>query len=281
MTVATGTRTPGGRSSSLILDVFGLYIRQFEGWIAVSGLVILMRDLGIEEGATRSALSRMVRKGLLERQRRDASNGYRVAPGAEPRMKRADQRILESNEPASIDDGWTIIIATIPETRRKTRDRLRAQLRWLGCGSLGNAVWLVPRRATREVWATLRQFDLDDEMSLFSGTYLGAQDIARMVASAWDLEELQQLYRRFVDDCEAILSGWPSPPAGPDVRAFCDCTDAVHAWRKFPYLDPGLPRGLLPDPWNGDLAIARFSTIRELLGNSALSYVGDIIDATI
>lgn len=274
------SRTSGGRSSSLILDLFGLYVRQFDGWIAVSGLVSLVGDLGIEEGATRSALSRMVGKGLLERHKRGAINGYRVAPGAEPRMKRADRRILEPAEPASIDDGWTIVIATIPEVRRKTRDRLREQLRWLGCGSLGNAVWVVPRRATGEMWEAVRDLGLDDELTVFAGDYLGAKKMSRMVASAWNLDHLQDLYRSFVDDCDLILERWTSPPLGPDVQAFRDNTDAVHAWRKFPYLDPGLPASMLPDPWNGNLAATRFSTIRELLGTSALDYVRGVIDAT-
>ena len=272
--------TRRGRSSSLILDLFGLYIRQFDSWIAVGGLVRLMSDLGIDEGATRSALSRMVRKGLLEQRRRGSVKGYAVAPRAEPGMQRADRRILNPLEPADISDGWTIITATIPESRRNVRDRLREQLRRHGCGSLGNAIWLAPRRATDDLWAVLREFELDRIVTMFSGTYLGAAQPREMVKSAWDLDALADLYRRFLTDCDEVLTTWPARPVGPNTRAFTDYTDVVHAWRKFPYLDPGLPRSYLPEPWGGDLAVKAFLTLRELLGDSALAHVKATIEST-
>jgi phenylacetic acid degradation operon negative regulatory protein len=33
----------------------------------------------------------------------------------------------------------------------------------------------------------------------------------------------------------------------------------VHAWRRFPWTDPGLPRELLPTPWNGATAATLFA----------------------
>ena len=270
----------GGRSASLVLDLFGLYVRRYDGWIAVSGLVALMADLGVGEGPTRSTLSRMVRRGLLERRPRGSVKGYGVAPGAEARMQRADRRIMGPTSPADLDDGWTVITATIPEGQRRTRDRLREQLRWLGCGSLGNAVWVVPRRSTDDMWATLRELGLADVVTAFAGDHLGAGELSDLVASAWDLDGLEEQYRSFLADCDDILASWPAAPTGADVRAFTDHTDAVHAWRKFPYLDPGLPLELLPDPWVGALATDRFAQIRRLLDVSALAYVGSVIEAS-
>ena len=206
--------------------------------------------------------------------------GYGVAPGAEARMQRADRRIMGPISPADLDDGWTVITATIPEGQRKTRDRLREQLRWLGCGSLGNAVWVVPRRSTDDMWATLRELDLADVVTAFAGDHLGAGDLSDLVASAWDLDGLAEQYRSFLVGCDEVLASWPAAPTGADVRAFTNHTDAVHAWRKFPYLDPGLPLELLPDPWVGALATDRFAQIRCLLEASALAYVGSVIEAS-
>ncbi len=268
----------GGRSSSLILDLFGLYVRRFDGWIAVAALVALMSDLGVDEGATRSALSRMVRKGLLERHQVQGVKGYRVAPSAEARMVRADRRIMEPFTPASIDDGWTIIIASIPENNRKSRDRLRDQLRRLGCGSLGNAVWLVPHRATDDLWATLVDAGLDHLVTVFAGDYLGAPDIGAVVDRAWDLDALDALYKSFIVTCDEVLDRWPTAPGGADVGAFVDYTDVVHGWRKFPYLDPGLPADLLPERWSGAVAADRFRVIGDRLAASAHAYVGRLVD---
>ncbi len=269
----------GGRSSSLILDLFGLYVRRFDGWIAVAALVALMSDLGVDEGPTRSALSRMVRKGLLERHEVDGIKGYRVAASAEARMVRADRRIMGPFEPAPIDEGWTIITASIPENNRRSRDRLRDQLRRIGCGSLGNAVWLIPRRATDDLWATLTEAGLDQVVTVFAGDYLGARDLDDVVDAAWDLDALEELYTGFIATCEDILDRWPTAPAGADVGAFVDYTDAVHAWRKFPYLDPGLPAELLPQRWSGAVAADRFTRIGRRLEASALGYVGQVMAA--
>ena len=35
----------------------------------------------------------------------------------------------------------------------------------------------------------------------------------------------------------------------------------VHAWRRFPFLDPALPRELLPAEWAGARAAALFGTL--------------------
>ncbi len=35
----------------------------------------------------------------------------------------------------------------------------------------------------------------------------------------------------------------------PDRDAFVDFTTLSHRWRKFPFLDPGLPVELLPPDW--------------------------------
>ncbi len=43
--------------------------------------------------------------------------------------------------------------------------------------------------------------------------------------------------------------------ADPLVRL----TDLVHAWRRFPSLDPGLPRELLPARWSGATAACLFA----------------------
>ena len=32
--------------------------------------------------------------------------------------------------------------------------------------------------------------------------------------------------------------------------------DLVHAWRRFPWIDPGLPAQFLPAPWRGTAAAA-------------------------
>ena len=59
-----------------------------------------------------------------------------------------------------------------------------------------------------------------------------------------------------------------SAAAGPDplVRVI----DLVHAWRRFPWIDPGLPAQFLPTPWSGTVAA-------ELFARQHAAWAGDAI----
>src|SRR6266498_1761766 len=71
-----------GRPRSLILDLYGAYIRRLGGWMAVSNLITLMGQLGVDEQAVRSAVSRMTRRGLDgAAPYAPRAAGHRPAPG--------------------------------------------------------------------------------------------------------------------------------------------------------------------------------------------------------
>ena len=67
-----------------------------------------------------------------------------------------------------------------------------------------------------------------------------------MVSAAWDLGAIERQYEQFL----AEFGG--RAPADPLARQAA----LVHAWRRFPAIDPALPRELLPSRWSG-LAAAR------------------------
>jgi phenylacetic acid degradation operon negative regulatory protein len=71
-----------------------------------------------------------------------------------------------------------------------------------------------------------------------------------MVATAWDLPEIEAEYEQFVDEFRA-----PGVPGDVLLRQL----ELVHAWRRFPALDPALPRELLPPRWTGTRAAELFS----------------------
>jgi phenylacetic acid degradation operon negative regulatory protein len=66
-----------------------------------------------------------------------------------------------------------------------------------------------------------------------------AEDV---VAAAWDLDEVRQQYEAFIEDFAAIRQS-------SDEAFFRMQTLLVHAWRKFPFVDPDLPSELLPAGW--------------------------------
>ena len=53
------------RPQSLIVSIFGAYGRNLGGWFAVSTLISLLNDVGVDDPAVRSALSRFKRRRIL------------------------------------------------------------------------------------------------------------------------------------------------------------------------------------------------------------------------
>jgi phenylacetic acid degradation operon negative regulatory protein len=264
------------RSKSLILDLYGAYIRPTGGWLAVADLVTLMRVLGVEEQAVRSAVSRMTRNGVLRSMPRDGVSGYELSDDIKPMMDRGDRRIYMMQEPARLEDGWALVVVSVPEAQRDRRYQLRKRLTWLGFGNLANGVWIAPRRTIDELTAVLHQHQLAEHARVFEAAFHGFDGIHAVVESAWDLEWLRSLHTDFLDAASPAIERWARGDAD-DETAFVDYTVLLHAWRRLPYLDPGLPQELLPPDWEGRAAANTFSEIRTRLEVRARRYVGTVV----
>lgn len=275
------SRSAGNRRpKSLILDVYGRYSAQFQGWIAVSDLVTMMDLLDVDEQAVRSAVSRMTRRGLLEPEVRGKVRGYRTTPEADLLLADGDRRIYVSMEPATLEDGWVLVSFSMPESDRNKRHVLRSKLTWHGMGNLSSGLWIGPARVLGDVSKTLIREGFAEYADVFRASYEGLGDVSELVRHSWDIDALSALYQEFLDDelpvRDALRGALPTEPP----EAFAIYTKALHEWRKFPYLDPGLPRELLPDAWPGRVAADVFAELRSLLEPQAFNYAASIAAAT-
>jgi phenylacetic acid degradation operon negative regulatory protein len=261
------------RPKSLILDLFGRYSAQVQGWLAVSDLVELMGLLGVDEQAVRSAVSRMTRRGLLRQEVRDHVRGYATTPAADDLFADGDRHIYTSMEPARADDGWTLLSFSMPESERDKRHVLRSRLMWLGMGNLSSGLWIGPRRVLPDAVATVKSLGFEEFVDVFSASFEGMGDVTELVRRSWDLPALAELYSQFIahhrPELERIRR--TRRPIEPQ-EAFVVYTLALHEWRKFPYLDPGLPVELLPRPWPGRVAAELFHDLRGRLEETALEF---------
>ena len=275
------SRSAGNRRpKSLILDVYGRYSAQFRGWIAVSDLVTMMDLLDVDEQAVRSAVSRMTRRGLLEPEVRGKVRGYRTTPEADELLADGDRRIYVSMEPAALEDGWVLVSFSMPESDRNKRHVLRSKLTWHGMGNLSSGLWIGPARVLEDVSETLVREGFAEYADVFRASYEGLGDVSHLVRHSWDIDALAALYKDFLDDQlpvrDALRGARPIEPAD----AFAIYTTALHEWRKFPYLDPGLPSELLPDEWPGRVAANVFAELRSLLEPQAFNYAASVAAAT-
>jgi phenylacetic acid degradation operon negative regulatory protein len=263
---------------ALIVGLYGAFARRIddEGWLAVAALVALLGDLGVDEPATRQAVSRMKRAGRLVVSRREGTVGY--APSAELAsiLAEGDRRIFAGGEPAALDDGWVLAVFSVPESDRHRRHVLRSQLVRLGFGNLTSGVWLAPARLRAEAERVLTRHGLASYVDLFAARYHGLGEARDLVARAWDLDGLAAMYGAFVADHEPVLKRWTRSP-GDDRAAYVDYVAALTGWRRLPYLDPGLPADLLPARWEGRRAAQVFGALHERLAPAALRHVRGVV----
>lgn len=269
---------PSIRSKSLIFDIYGAFVRDLGGWIAIADLITLMGDLGVEEQPVRSSVSRMTRKGMLTRHEQNGQAGYVLSPRAQEILAEGDSRIYLQQETASVDDGWTLVTFSIPETMRSERHQLRSRLRWLGYGNVGAGLWIAPSRTYDRTLEMVRSSGLARYVDVFRATYAAFGDLNELVRRCWDLDQVRQAYRLYLSEFEPMAEKWSNPgPLSEPQSAFRDYVSALHRWRKLPYLDPGLPPELLPGEWEGKIATDLFNDLRSRLEPSARDHVASTV----
>jgi phenylacetic acid degradation operon negative regulatory protein len=272
--------TRSARLRHLIITVYGLYARSDGGWLSVAVLIRLLADLGVDEPAVRSAISRLKRRGMLEARRQDGSAGYQLSAGALAILREGDARIFTRRR-AALADGWLLAVFSVPESRRDRRHVLRSELTRLGFGMVAPGVWIVPAHPEDATAQMLQRLGLESYADLFHADHLAFGDAADKIRRWWDLDGLEDRYEAFIQAHEPALRRWEERRGTQGLaaqrEAFADYVRALTDWRRLPYLDPGLPGELLPDDWIGIRAAEEFFALRTLLEEPARAYVQRVI----
>jgi phenylacetic acid degradation operon negative regulatory protein len=243
---AAGSDSAGG----LLFTVLGEFVLPGGGSAWTSTFIDVLSRLGVEEKASRQALMRSAEKGWLRSSRVGRRTRWALTPEAEQLLTEGASRIYSfAGHARSWDGRWLLVLTRIPETERSARHLLRTRLSWAGFGSPAPGVWLSAHtERLAEAEHALRQASVLEEAPIFVVEHQGGGDMAEMARRAWDLEAIEVSYREFVLGYGARDVG--DPLAGQ--------VDLVHAWRRFPWLDPALPLELLPADWSGERAARLF-----------------------
>jgi phenylacetic acid degradation operon negative regulatory protein len=105
------------------------------------------------------------------------------------------------------------------------------------------------------------------------GEYRGPLADRELVARCWDLDRIAGAYREFVNRYAPRLERERERAALTDEEALVERLWLVHDYRRFTYLDPGLPSELVPAHWPGTAAAAVFREYYELLKMKSLRYL--------
>jgi phenylacetic acid degradation operon negative regulatory protein len=255
------------RPQSLVITLLGAYVHPEDRTVWSGGLVSLLGEFGFSAGAARVALTRLTHRDLLARVRDGRLVHYRLTPRVAALLDEGDRRIFSLGREVRVADVWTILWHAIPEERRLERGRLTRRLRFLGFGSVQDGVWISPHDREPEVTALLKELRIVGHAALLVGRPTGHVDFEAFAARAWDVDELRKRYRAFV-----VAFGRHATRArdGLDDReAFLVRTRLVHAFRQFPFLDPGLSDELVPTNGQRARAVALFHDLYGSLAEAA------------
>lgn len=238
---------------SLLLTILGEFALPDGRPVWTAALLELLAGLGVAEKAARQAIMRTADSGWIESRRIGRETQWSLTDAGTGLLRQGTERIYGfAAEAPPWDRRWVVLTVGVPEGNRPLRARLRTQLGWAGFGSTSPAVWVTPR-ANRELSgrAVLAELGLLDDSWSFVATAGQIGDARSLVRAAWDLDEVEQRYEDFLE-----LVGRRRPRT--DRQALVAQVRLVQEWRRFPLLDPGLPRELLPPRWSGNRAAEVF-----------------------
>ncbi|MFF0773027.1 PaaX family transcriptional regulator C-terminal domain-containing protein [Nonomuraea wenchangensis] len=237
------------RPQSVMLTFLGDHVYRRGICVSSRSFIEAFAKVGISEEATRSTLTRMVRRGLLRRRRSGRRMYFGLTPTSDEVLRDGERRIWHSgvvNDAA--EDRWTLIGFSLPESWQRQRHELRSRLGWSGFGPLQNGLWIAPGEVdVTEVIDDLRA-DLGANVKVFAAEPRRPTDMQALVREAYDLEGLGRRYREF-------LRRWDRPdpaPEAPDDLA--RSLTLLTGWLQIIRTDPRLPLRHLPGDWPAEQA---------------------------
>ena len=238
---------------SLLLTVLGEYVLPAGQPAWTAALVGALGLLGVAEKAARQALARTAAEGWIASRRHGRLAQWDLTEAGTRLLSDGARRIYSLGQDGERWDGrWLVLLTGGPDAGRDRRHQLRTRLTWAGFGALPGGVWISPHPAREaEASAILADLGLAGDCMSFVARYGEVGEPRDVVARAWDLRGLRDGYAGFIATFAA------AEPAGDDATLAAQ-TMLVHQWRRFPFLDPRLPAGLLPDGWPGPQAAEVF-----------------------
>jgi phenylacetic acid degradation operon negative regulatory protein len=238
---------------SLLLTVLGEFVLPSAQPVWTSSLIDIFAGLDVAEKAARQAIMRTADNGWIVPSRIGRETRWELTDRGVRLLREGTERIYGFAAGDQPWDGrWLVLTVGVPENNRALRQQVRTRLGWAGLGASSPGVWLTPR-VDREAEArrVLEDLGLSGGAWSFVATAGQIGSERSLVRSAWDLDAIEEGYEEFLD-----LVGTRRPRT--DRQALVAQIRLVQAWRRFPLLDPALPRELLPPGWSGNRAARVF-----------------------
>jgi phenylacetic acid degradation operon negative regulatory protein len=198
----------------------------------------------------------MARQGWLAPRRKGNLAFYTVTERGRRRIEELTPRIY--GPVIEWDGRWRLLSYSIGERHRRQRERLRKELAALGWAQLSPSTWVSPSDTLVAARDAAHATMTLDAIHLFTAQYRGPLSDRALLDRCWDVEAIAQAYREFIARYRPRFDREREAGTLSDEAALVERLWLVHDYRKFAYIDPGLPSELLPAHWPGTAAAALF-----------------------
>ena len=250
---------PSGSSArALLLTILGEFVLPHDGAIWTSTVVRTLATLGVDERNARQAIARLAERGTVRAERQGRRARWHVTPAGTRLLTDGTKRIYEFGAGSDTwDERWLVVLCSVPEGQRAKRHQLRKQLEFAGFGFVAPGVAISPH-LEREgaAGAVLGELDLLPQAAVFRAEAGALVSTDELLGRAWDLDGLAAGYVAFVEEFGDRAA------TEPEGR-FAALVELVHAWRRFPFVDPEIPHRLLPESWPSHRAKRLFDTLHD------------------
>lgn len=257
---------------SLVLDMFGAYLRYTGSEIRLAHLTELLGHFEVAPATVRVTMSRLRREGWFETTREGRETIYAMTPRMRELLDEGRATIFA---PAAREwtGSWTLVIYQMSESERLERTQLRKTLAWHGFGPLTTSTWMAPGDRRAEVRGLIGT-GREEQVDVLSCTSESLAQDRELAQRCWDLDTLAADYDAFVATHRDL------PKTATDLtpnQALVARTELISTFRHFPFRDPRLPVELRPEPWPGSEAHDLLFRAYEALGPGARASVTAII----
>lgn len=242
-------RQSGNAPQELTAILMADYTFPARVWLPSTAIVTLLGEFGVTEGAARTTISRLARRGVLEGRRHGRHSSYRLTEEAAADLWNGGTSIAAFTTHSDAWDGyWTLITFSVPEEHSTRRRALRTALRWRGCAPLYDAVWVSPHPLAPSGRAELAAL-AHGRISIFRAEHLELEgEAGRDPVQAWDLRGITGQYQAFIRRWKSLTPRIAAGRVG-GAEAVRARAEVMNSYRRFPVLDPLLPIDLLPSGW--------------------------------
>jgi len=241
----------------LVLSFLGEFMAQREDAPVRTGVFLeVLHGAGVAAPAARATLDRLVRGGVLTRERHGRHLEFSLTPAGRKILGEATDRVRGPSPFHPNGDGWTLVTFSLPEELRTLRGRLRSTLTWHGFALLRDGLWLASGRpALASAIEPLRGELPDGAVMAFHAQELDGFPIASSVRDAWDIDGIREAHHAFI-------ATWRDERVDDSSSAIVMRTMLVADWLELLRTDPRLPPEFMDAQWPAPESFALYRRLR-------------------